>query len=1007
MIFHALSSYERPGLHVWRPATNVRRFIAPTGDSPDENGWFRFECRLDASSKAEVHFKLYDRDVDDSPSTRWEPSEHNRVVPRSGSRTLPECVWFAEGATRVLVDDPMCQTSTHVRIHLITAERYRDGQLLIWRPDQPADRCIESKGVDDVGPYWDIDLDGRERHVFSFKFQGQQRIEPDYANRLYSSIDGSEIWTHSEGRQLATTRPEKKTLTVYFQQQGDFGQLAKMHLWQESSDFAADVDGAAPGPWMKYEIPIYTEIPYRFKFYNDHVRDSLRWEHDQATRTVILDHDRCFWTLEGDCHLFDTQPSRDRRVTVRIPHRAPNDNLADTIFAHVWINHARWPLDARLQPAPSDPECFEITTYPEVTTSFRFTDAQRWEAIARHAVPPDTASPDVGTSNVEIYVVPGRSAAVAEPSPLSDLFADPPFVIRRPGVYEEDGALRCVLHAPDAARARVVGEWTNWKRQAVEMRSTRDGSYWWASIPIAELASHFSAESGGDYDGAAYKFLLDDDRYVQDPAADWVAESSSHGNSRLVRHSKFTWRDDDWQIPTWDYLIVYQLHPKRFSDRFPGSPPLVQVAREIDDTAGYLHDLGITAILLMPVNEVGSNNSWGYDPAFFYAVERDYGGPHALKVLVDTCHRHGLAVLLDVVFNHVGSDDNPLWRVARDTYFDGDTRWGAMINFDHPQCRHFFEQNLVYWQRQFHIDGFRLDHTHTIVHSDQAGGFVRQRGSGGGWQFLHGLRHALHRDGDSRAIMTAEHLPNEWHLTNFGGPMDSQWCDDFHDRLVDACKGHRVMPRLATAMQLSHTQCNRWYNVTNYSESHDEVGNVNDRIANVAGQGRGLRMSKVAAAATLLSRGIPMFFMGAECGEHRQFRFGGSETLDLTGYQQIVPYRKVRQWWNALCHTRRSEAIKGPAKLEVRFAADQLLAFSRGLGDDYFVVLNFGGWAGWKSLAEMNLPNRRYRELWNSTWPAFAVEGEGEHTNGGRDTQLHRGHWLHVPDYGVVVLERT
>jgi 1,4-alpha-glucan branching enzyme len=253
----------------------------------------------------------------------------------------------------------------------------------------------------------------------------------------------------------------------------------------------------------------------------------------------------------------------------------------------------------------------------------------------------------------------------------------------------------------------------------------------------------------------------------------------------------------------------------------------------------------------------------------------------------------------------------------------------------------------------------------------------------------------------------AEHLPNEWALTNYGGPMDSQWCDDFHDRLVDACKGYRVMPRLATAMQLSDTQCQQWYNVTNYPESHDEVGNVNDRIANVAGYGRGLRLSKVAAAASLFSRGIPMFFMGAEVGEHRQFQFGSAEVLDLKSYQRSTQHRKVRAWWNSLCHTRRNPAVKGPAKLEVRYAGDHLLAFSRGLGDDFFIVLNFGDWSGWKSLAEMNLPNRRYRELWNSTWPAFSVENEDEHTNGGRRAQLHRGHWLHIPDYGVVILERT
>ena len=100
---------------------------------------------------------------------------------------------------------------------------------------------------------------------------------------------------------------------------------------------------------------------------------------------------------------------------------------------------------------------------------------------------------------------------------------------------------------------------------------------------------------------------------------------------------------------------------------------------------------------------------------------------------------HGLAVLVDVVFNHAGTADNILWSIARESFFDGDTQWGAMVNFDHPQCRHFFAQNLVYLAQEYHLDGFRLDHTATIVHSaawDAWSGYVRVRGSGGGWEFL-------------------------------------------------------------------------------------------------------------------------------------------------------------------------------------------------------------------------------------------------------------------------------
>jgi 1,4-alpha-glucan branching enzyme len=411
----------------------------------------------------------------------------------------------------------------------------------------------------------------------------------------------------------------------------------------------------------------------------------------------------------------------------------------------------------------------------------------------------------------------------------------------------------------------------------------------------------------------------------------------------------------------------------------------------------------------MPINEVGTKNSWGYDPAFFYAVEESFGGPNALKRLVDTCHRHGIAVLLDVVFNHGGTTDNSLWPLARDTFFDGDTAWGAMINYDHPQVGYFFEQNLVYLLEEYHVDGFRFDFTRVIIHGHEPGeAHVREAGSGGGWEFLRRLRVAA-RQINRSCIFIAEHLPNEWGVTAAGGPMDSQWCDDFHDHLKELCAGSlhpKHMSSLADALKITHLAAGDWFRATMYAESHDEVGNENGRIANVAGFGRGWRMSKVAAAVTLMSRGIPMFFMGHESGEHRQFFNGSGEALDLDEYAANADRGRIRSWFNALLDLRSSDNIRGPSPLTVVYAQDQQLSFVRGQQGEYFTLVNFGGWSGWKSLSELNLPDGRYRELWNSTWPAFAVEGEDEHTNGGRDATLRREHWLHVPDYGVVILER-
>ena len=117
--------------------------------------------------------------------------------------------------------------------------------------------------------------------------------------------------------------------------------------------------------------------------------------------------------------------------------------------------------------------------------------------------------------------------------------------------------------------------------------------------------------------------------------------------------------------------------------------------------------------------------------------------------------------------------------------------------------------------------------------------------------------------------------------------------------------------------------------------------------------------------------------------------------------------RRLRDWTNVLLELRRDNSnLQGPAPLDVKYAQDGQLAFTRGGSGEYFVLLNFSSWSGWKSLGELNLPPGLYRERWNSTWPAFQVEWEDEHANGGRDAWLHAGNNLNVPDYGAVILER-
>ncbi|MCL6589580.1 MAG: alpha amylase C-terminal domain-containing protein [Firmicutes bacterium] len=1017
--FHALTGYSRPGLHIWhkdRPFENRLVHMKATAPEPDKGkGWWRFEVEL--TRPMPLNFKLFNWNSAGSQVESWENDTFRRVLKVPYGGNLPGEVWLVEGTNRVLFEDPFAHSITSVRIYLITAEKYHNSQIYLWTP-AGASHKQDSAGAKDGMPYFDLQLPPEYLPVFNFSFiRKTGEYESEYANRTWSAADGPEIWTHSDGAAISTAAPVKKQLTIHFRHEWGGQAKVRMHVWQDSSDFNEDIEGtpSPDGEWLTYrKRNLYTHIPYGFMFTRSANPQSPSqnpedWEDHEARRLVTLTSDEEYWTLEGDPTLFDFPPERNQPVAVAIASRDPKLPWREPDFLEVKINQARAPLKPKYQRQPDGAWLF--WTYPSAIVSFRFGSGKQLEPCFHRLQPP---GPQPKPAVMKVFAVLGRGPCLFH-QPPADLFADPPFLITRPGVVEEDGQLRFAIHAPWCARVRLWGEWLKETANPPDLRSTRDGAYWWCQVPVEEVKT---ALPGQDYHGAKYQFILNDPdsdpannaingaKQVQDPAAAWVETSHPTGNSKLVNYSRYHWKNTSWKTPGWEYLIIYQLHPSRFTNRFLGLPPLLQIAREVE--SGYLRDLGVTAILLMPVNEYQGANGWGYNPSFFYAVESSYGAPEDLKTLVDVCHGHGIAVLLDVVFNHTGCDDNILWEVARESFLDGDTIWGAMPNFDHPQVRHFFAQNIYFWRQEYHVDGFRFDHTKTIIEGHNQDFFsIRRPGSGGGWEFLHYLRSVV-KSLDPDCLFMAEQLPNDWAVTNYGGPMDTQWSDSFHDRLVDVCKGFPdQMNAFADALKLSHTACQQWYNVTNYPSSHDEVGNVADRIANIGGLGQGLRRNKAAAAATLLSRGIPMFFMGEEAGETAQFPFNSQTSLDLERYEQNPALNKVREWWKTLIKLRKNNpAIQGPAPLEVHYVEGLVLGFSRGEGKDYYIVCNFGPWPVTRSLRQMNLYDGVYHELLNSTWPAFQVENEDEHTNGGREARLYPDGNLTIPDYGAVILEK-
>jgi maltooligosyltrehalose trehalohydrolase len=385
--------------------------------------------------------------------------------------------------------------------------------------------------------------------------------------------------------------------------------------------------------------------------------------------------------------------------------------------------------------------------------------------------------------------------------------------------------------------------------------------------------------------GTRYKYLLDGTKERPDPASRFQPEGV-HGPSEVIDPESFHWTDRQWTGPLLEDLIIYELHPGTFTEAgtFDAIIPHLRYLR---------NDLGITAIEVMPVGQFPGTRNWGYDGVYLFAPQASYGGPGGLKRLVDACHALGLAVILDVVYNHLGPEGNYLNDFG--PYFTDRYRtpWGPAINYDGPDCdpvRHFVISNALYWLAEYHFDGLRLDAVHGIFDC-------------GATHILRELSEAVHafaaRCG-RRLNLIAESDLNDVRIIappdQGGYGMDAQWNDDFHHALHTVLTGERAgyyqdfgrVEQLATAVrdgfvyagQRSAFRRRRHGNSARgrpasqfivYAQNHDQVGNraLGDRLTTLVP----FDALKVAAAAVLLGPNVPLLFMGEEYGERAPFLY--------------------------------------------------------------------------------------------------------------------------------------
>jgi len=384
--------------------------------------------------------------------------------------------------------------------------------------------------------------------------------------------------------------------------------------------------------------------------------------------------------------------------------------------------------------------------------------------------------------------------------------------------------------------------------------------------------------------GTRYRYVLDGERELADPASRSQPEGV-HGPSQVIDLAAHQWFDDTYLArPLWDH-VIYEVHVGTFTREGTFDTAI----DELDD----LVDLGVSAIEVMPVAQFPGRRNWGYDGVFPFAVQDSYGGASALQRFVDACHQRTLAVVLDVVYNHLGPEGNVLGVYG--PYFSERYRtpWGPALNFDGPgsdDVRAYFWQNALQWFVDFHVDALRLDAVHEIV-DESATSFMAE---------LSRQTKELGRERGRRYDLIAESAANDPRVVSdvaVGGlGIDAQWNDDFHHALhvslTHERSGYYVdyqgASDLARAMdegfiyqgEYSHFRKHRYgaaslalapERFVVFAQNHDQIGNRarGDRLATMITP----EQARLAAALVLLTPAIPLLFMGEEYGETAPFPY--------------------------------------------------------------------------------------------------------------------------------------
>ncbi|MEO1511161.1 MAG: alpha-amylase family glycosyl hydrolase, partial [Planctomycetota bacterium] len=568
----------------------------------------------------------------------------------------------------------------------------------------------------------------------------------------------------------------------------------------------------------------------------------------------------------------------------------------------------------------------------------------------------------------------------------------------------------------NASAVHVAGDFNSWSASATPLAS-EPGGYWSNDISAASIGDEYQyVITNGGWTG-----------WKNDPYAEEV--TNSVGNSIVYDDGAFAW-SGSFSTPAWNEMVIYEMHIGTFNDT-PGGLP-----GDFDDAIArlnHLQDLGVNAVKVMPVNEFAGDFSWGYNPAHPFTIESVYGGPEKYKLFIQEAHDRGIAVIQDVVYNHLGPSDLDLWQFdgwssggLGGIYFFQDWRaytpWGATRpDYGRGEVRQYLRDNALRWLNDFRVDGLRWDSTVNIrTQNNGGGGNIHD-----GWTLMQWINNEIDAAASWKISIAEDLQNNEWvtKTTGSGGAgFDAQWdaayVHPMRDAVITANDWNRDM--FAVRDALYHRYNGDAFERVIYTESHDEVANGHARVPEEISPGNAdswwaQKRSTLGAAVTFTAPGIPMIFQGQEVLEDGYFQ--DTDPVDWTKetthagiealYKDLIRLR--RNWYN------NTRGLRGQhINAHHINNSDKVIAYHRydsgGPGDDVIVIANFSSTAF--SSYNIGMPRGgTWNVRFNSDWNGYSsVFGNHPSNNtwanwGAKDGMSYNAN-ISVGPYTVVILSQ-